>query len=47
MIGGMARNPGFLACLARQLKVEKIQVPEAPEFGAATGAALLAAETEK
>lgn len=44
LIGGMARNPGFVACLARQLTVEKLHVPDAPEFGAAVGAALLAAE---
>lgn len=47
LIGGLARNPGFLASLTRQLKVGKVRSPEAPEFGAAVGAALCAAEARR
>lgn len=43
IIGGVARNPGFVAALQRDLGVEKIYVPEDPEFGPATGAAVVAA----
>jgi benzoyl-CoA reductase subunit D len=44
LIGGMARNPGFVAGLARQLGLERLRVPDEPEFGAALGAALCAQE---
>ena len=43
MIGGMACNPGFIAAMLRELKVEKIYIPDDPEFGAAAGAAVVAA----
>lgn len=45
MIGGVGYNPGFLEAMKRELDIEKILVPEKPEFGAAVGAAVLAAET--
>lgn len=43
VIGGLALNPGFTSALARELSVEKIFVPENPEYGTAIGAALVAA----
>ncbi len=43
MIGGVANNPGFMAAMLRELKVEKIYIPDDPEFGAAVGAAVVAA----
>jgi benzoyl-CoA reductase subunit D len=44
MLGGLAYNPGFVAALQRELAVDKIYIPEAPEFGAAVGAAEVAAK---
>ena len=44
MIGGVAYNPGFVEAMRRELKLEKIYIPEEPEYGAAVGAAVLAAE---
>ncbi len=44
LIGGLARSPGFLSAMHRQLKVNRICAPDDPEFGAAVGAAVLAAE---
>ena len=44
MIGGVAYNPGFTSALQRELGVDKIYVPDEPEFGAAVGAALIAAK---
>ena len=44
MIGGVGYNPGFVAAMLRELKVEKICIPDEPEYGAATGAAVVAAE---
>jgi benzoyl-CoA reductase subunit D len=44
MLGGVAYNPGFVEALRRELDVDKILVPERPEFGAATGAAVVAAK---
>ncbi len=43
VIGGVAYNPGFVTALQRDLAVDKIYIPEAPEFGAAVGAAAVAA----
>jgi len=45
LIGGVARGTGFLSAMRRQLKVSRMSVPDHPEFGAAVGAAVLAAET--
>jgi benzoyl-CoA reductase subunit D len=42
LIGGLAKNVGFLKSLKRELETEVI-VPEHPEFVSALGAALLAA----
>jgi benzoyl-CoA reductase subunit D len=45
LVGGVARNPGFLPPLKKELNTE-IVVPEYPEYVGALGAALLAFETE-
>ena len=45
MIGGVAYNPGFVQAMKRELKLEKLYIPEDPEFGAAVGAAVVAAES--
>ncbi len=44
LIGGVGYNPGFVETMRRELKLEKIYIPEKPEFGACVGAAILAAE---
>jgi len=44
MLGGLAYNPGFVTALHRELVVDKIYTPEVPEFGAAVGAAAVAAK---
>ncbi|MDP6180553.1 MAG: acyl-CoA dehydratase activase [Desulfatiglandales bacterium] len=44
MLGGVGRNPGFVEAMKRELKLEKIQIPDEPEYGAAVGAAVVAAE---
>ncbi len=44
MIGGVGCNPGVVAALKRELKLGALFVPDEPEFGAAVGAALVAAE---
>jgi benzoyl-CoA reductase subunit D len=43
MLGGLGYNPGFMSALLKELKIEKIHIPQAPEFGAAVGAAVAAA----
>ena len=43
LIGGMARNPGFVAAVRRGLEMD-VYVPEDPEYVGAWGAALAAAE---
>ena len=45
LIGGVARNPGFLPPLKKELNTE-ILVPEHPQYVGALGAALLAFEME-
>ncbi|MCX5873720.1 MAG: CoA activase, partial [Deltaproteobacteria bacterium] len=44
MLGGVAYNPGFTAALQRELGVDKIFIPDDPEYGAAVGAAVVAAK---
>lgn len=44
MMGGLAYNPGFIAALRRDLGVEKVLVPEIPEYASAAGAAIVAAK---
>ena len=44
MIGGVARNPGFVESVKKELRVEDLFIPDEPEFGAAVGAAVAAVE---
>ena len=44
MLGGVGRNPGFVEAMRRELKLEKIFIPDEPEFGAAVGAAVAASK---
>jgi len=44
ILGGVGYNPGFVEAMKRELKVEKIYIPDVPEFGTAVGAAVVAAE---
>jgi len=37
-------NPGFVEAMRRELELDKIYIPEEPEFGAAVGAAVVASE---
>jgi benzoyl-CoA reductase subunit D len=46
ILGGVGRNPGFVASMQRELKLDNLFIPDEPEFGAATGAAVVAAEKE-
>ena len=43
MIGGVGKNPGFVDAMRRELNLEKIYIPDEPEYGAAVGAAITAA----
>ncbi len=47
MIGGVARNPGLLELMKKELHVKNLFIPDVPEFGAAVGAAVVAAELGK
>ena len=44
MVGGVGYNPGFISAMKRELKVDTIYIPEEPEYSAAVGAAVVAAE---
>ena len=44
LLGGVGYNSGFTSALLKELKIEKIYIPDKPEFGAAVGAAVVAAE---
>ncbi|UCH88066.1 MAG: CoA activase [Thermoplasmata archaeon] len=44
MIGGVGLNPGFVDSLKKQLEIDELFIPEDPAYGAAVGAALVAAE---
>jgi len=44
LLGGVGHNPGLIAAMLKALNIEKIDIPEKPEFGAAVGAAVVAAE---
>ena len=46
MVGGVAHNPGFVEAMKRELGLDTIHIFEAPEYGAAVGAALVAAEEQ-
>ncbi len=45
MIGGVACNPGIVEAVKRDLGLDRVHVPELPEYAAALGAALAAADT--
>lgn len=44
MMGGVANNPAIVELVQRELHLENLLIPDDPEFGAAHGAALIAAE---
>lgn len=44
LIGGVARNPAVVEALKRELGIERIRIPDDPEYGAAAGAAVAASE---
>lgn len=44
LMGGVGYNMGFVEAMKRDLNLDNIYVPDIPEFGAAVGAALIAAE---
>jgi len=44
LIGGMVNNPGFVRALRGSLGVDRLHLPELPEYVSALGAALIAAE---
>jgi benzoyl-CoA reductase subunit D len=47
MIGGVARNPALVELIKKELHVETLFIPDDPEFSAAVGAAVVAAELGK
>lgn len=44
LIGGVGYNPGFVRAMQRELNLDTIHIPAAPEYGSAVGAAVTAAE---
>jgi benzoyl-CoA reductase subunit D len=44
LLGGVGRNPGFVEAMRRELKLDKLHIPDEPEYGEAVGAAVVAAE---
>lgn len=44
MLGGVGYNPGFVEAMRRELNLEKLYIPENPEYGQAVGAAVVAGE---
>jgi len=44
LIGGMAKNVGFVDALKRGLEIQELHIPDDPEFSGALGAALAATE---
>ena len=44
MLGGVGYNPGFVKAMRRELNIERIFIPESPEYGQAVGAAIVAGE---
>ncbi len=43
LLGGVAYNVGFVECLAENLEIDDLKIPERPELTDALGAALIAA----
>ena len=46
LMGGMAHNPGFVSALEREMNLDRICIPNDPEYGTAVGAALGVTESE-
>ena len=46
LIGGMVHNPGFVSSLKTAMDIDEVKLPDYPEFVAALGCALLAADTK-
>lgn len=46
LLGGVARNPGFVASLERELGVDKLLIPEIPQYAAAMAAGLEAGKAK-
>ena len=46
MMGGVAYNPGFVEAMRRQLDLQKLYIPDVPEYGMAVGAAVAAADED-
>ncbi len=44
MMGGVAYNVGFTEAFKRELQLERLFIPDDPEYGGAVGAAILAGE---
>jgi benzoyl-CoA reductase subunit D len=44
VMGGLAHNPAFIKAMETQLNIDKVHIPDDPEFGAAIGAAIAAGE---
>ncbi len=44
LLGGVAQNPGFVKAVQKELQLERLLIPQNPEFGPAQGAALAAAQ---
>jgi benzoyl-CoA reductase subunit D len=44
MLGSVGYNPGFVEAMRRELNLDKIYIPDEPEYGAAVGAAVVVAE---
>jgi len=44
MLGGVGYNPGFVEAMRRELNLERLYIPENPEYGQAVGAAVVAGE---
>lgn len=44
LVGGMARNRGFVKALTKALELDQLLVPDEPEFIGALGAAIIAAD---
>ncbi len=42
LLGGLGHNLGFIEPLRKELKIDRVLVPECPEYGPAVGAALAA-----
>jgi len=44
MLGGVGYNPGFVEAVKRELSLDKLYIPDMPEYGMAVGAAVVAAQ---